>query len=213
MLKTLVTISILLTVVLMGAALWWRYAARRRSLPCPAWLDLFLENPLANSEALRHIECTGLAPGMRVLDVGCGTGRIAIPSARRVAPGGEVAALDIQPAMLEKVARRAEASGLTNVRTVLVGIGRGEFREQNAFDRAFLTTVLGEIPNQKLALQEIFAALKPGGVLSITEVLVDPHYQSRGAVRRLCEEAGFRLEQVYGNVFNFTMNFVKPAAA
>jgi len=210
--KTFLTLIVVLVVGLLGAALWWRDAARRRSLPCPAWLDFFLENPLADSEAVKQIGRTALAPGMRVLDVGCGTGRITIPSARQVAPGGEVVALDIQTAMLDKVARRAEENGLTNVRTVLAGLGRGEFREQNAFDRAFLTTVLGEILNQELALQEIYAALKPGGVLSITEVLVDPHYQSRGTVRRLCEEAGFRLEQTYGSVFNFTMNFVKPAA-
>lgn len=211
--KALATIIVALLAGILGAALWWRYAARRRSLPCPAWLDFFLENPLADSEAAKQIERTALAPGMRVLDVGCGTGRITIPSAKRVAPGGEVVALDIQPAMLAKVARRAEANGLINVRTVLAGVGQREFREQNAFDRAFLTTVLGEIPNQELALREIYAALKPGGVLSITEVLVDPHYQSRGTVCRLCEEAGFRLEQAYGNVFNFTMNFSKPAVA
>lgn len=33
------------------------------------------------------------APGMRVLDAGCGPGRLAIPAARRVGPGGEVVAL------------------------------------------------------------------------------------------------------------------------
>lgn len=150
--KTSLRIVVVLLAGVLGAALWWRNAARRRSLPCPPWLDCFLENRLADSEALKQMDRVGLTSGMRVLDLGCGTGRITIPSARQVAPGGDVVAFDIQTAMLDKVARRAEENGLTNVHTVLAGVGRGEFREQNAFDCAFLTTVLGEIPNQELAL-------------------------------------------------------------
>lgn len=210
--KVILKTTAALVIGLIGVVVWWRYAARRRSLPCPPWLDFFLENPVANAEALKQIERTQLTSGMRVLDVGCGTGRLTIPVARRVASGGEVVALDIQTAMLAKVARRAEENGLTNVRTQCVGVGRGEFREQNVFDRAFLTTVLGEIPQQAEAVQEIYAALKPGGWLSVTEILVDPHYQSRGHVRRLCEKTGFRLERMYGNVVSFTLIFVKPAA-
>lgn len=82
-------------------------------------------------------------------------------------------------------------------------------REQ--YNRAFLTTVLGEIPERENALQEIFSALKPGGILSVTEVLIDPHYQSRATVRRLAEQVGFRLAQEWGTALNFTMHLAKPA--
>jgi predicted methyltransferase len=73
--------------------------------------------------------------------------------------------------------------------------------------------VLGEIPDRVAALREIYAALKPGGLLSITEVLPDPHYQSRRAVRRMAEEAGFKVEEAYSGRRSFTMNLIRPGGA
>jgi SAM-dependent methyltransferase len=78
------------------------------------------------------------------------------------------------------------------------------------FDRAILVTVLGEIPDRAAALREIFEALKPGGFLSITELMLDPHYQSRLTVLRLTRQLGFREKEFFGNVFAFTLNLVKP---
>jgi ubiquinone/menaquinone biosynthesis C-methylase UbiE len=149
-----------------------------------------------------------LAAGMKMLDAGCGPGRVSIPAAERVGPEGEVVALDIQPAMLSKLEARAAARGLSNLRLVLGGIGQG-LLDHNAFDRAILATVLGEIPDRQAALREIFAALKPGGILSITEIFPDPHYQSRNTVRRLAEAVGFHFKHSYGNWWAFTMNFEK----
>jgi len=40
-----------------------------------------------------------------------------------------------------------------------------------------LVTVLGEVPDREAALREIFDALKPGGILSVTEIIFDPHFQ------------------------------------
>jgi predicted methyltransferase len=45
--------------------------------------------------------------------------------------------------------------------------------------------------NREAALVEIFQALKPGGILSVTEGFLDPHYQSREQVRHLAQPAGF----------------------
>lgn len=200
-------------VLLAAIVLGWRFATRRYSLPCPPWLDFFLENRIAHAEAAKQIERAQLAPGMCVLDVGCGTGRLAIPAAKRVGAQGKVIALDIQPEMLRKLQARAARESLTNIQPMRRAIGCGEFVERDVFDRAFLTTVLGEIPERENALREIFSALKPGGILSVTEVLVDPHYQSRATVRRLAERAGFRVAQEWGNVLNFTLHVIKPKTA
>ena len=70
-------------------------------------------------------------------------------------------------------------------------LGAGHL-ERDAFDRAFLVTVLGEVPEPERALREIYESLKPGGILSVTEVLPDPDYLPRGRLRRLVEGAGFR---------------------
>jgi predicted methyltransferase len=59
-------------------------------------------------------------------------------------------------------------------------------------------------------LQEIFAALKPGGVLSVTEVIFDPHFQSRGTVAKLAGAVGLRERAFFGNRFAYTLHFEKP---
>lgn len=154
----------------------------------------------------------GLKSGMYVLDVGCGPGRITIPSAMRVGPNGKVVALDIQQAMLKKTEVKAAARGLKNIQIILGGIEQG-FLKHNTFDRAILVTVLGEIPERVAALGEIYKTLKPGGIISITEVIPDPHYQSRSTVRLLAEAVGFEMNRQYSSWWAFTMNFVKPQTA
>ncbi len=204
-------IAAALVLLLVGISFWWRYASRRRSLPCPAWLAWLLENPVTDRLTGGHppLEILALKQGMRVIDVGCGPGRLTIPVARQVGPQGEVVALDMQPEMLRKLEKRIAASGLSNIRTILGGIGQAEIG-RDVFDLALLVTVLGEIPDREAALREIYASLKPGGILSVTEIFPDPHYQTRDTVRTLGQGAGFRLDREHGSVRSFTMNFVKP---
>lgn len=201
--------GLVLAVLAVGFA--WRALSRRRSLPCPPWLAPLLENPYVEALAgsAKLLERARVGPGMRVLDVGCGPGRLTLPAAERVGPCGEVVALDIQPGMIRRLEERITRSGCRNVRTLLGGAGEGRV-ERGVFDRAFLVTVLGEIPDQDAALREIHAALKPGGLLSVTEVLPDPHYQRASRVLRLAQAAGFVPEQRLGPPWAFTLNFVKP---
>jgi ubiquinone/menaquinone biosynthesis C-methylase UbiE len=114
--------------------------------------------------------------------------------------------------MLRRARERAAAAGLANVRFLEAAAGAGAI-ERGAFDRAILVTVLGEIPNRAAALAEIFAALKPGGVLAVTEILPDPHYQRESTVRRLAAAAGFRAGPRLGPWWAFTLNLVRPRAA
>jgi ubiquinone/menaquinone biosynthesis C-methylase UbiE len=190
----------------------WRLASRRRSLPCPVWLRWFVEldNPFTRTNrAAAIIEHLELEPDMAVLDVGSGPGRVAVPLAERV-PQGEVVAVDIQEGMLRRAKEKAENAHVSNIRFVQAGAGEGKLG-RNRFERALLVAVLGEIPNQQAALQEIFDALKPGGILSVTEVIFDPHFQSRGKVTRLAEAVGFREHRFFGTRLAFTLNLQKPA--
>lgn len=189
----------------------WRFSSRRRSIPCPSWLAWMveLENPFAkNYNASSIIRSLGIRPGMTVLDAGCGPGRVTLPLAQAVGPQGEVVAVDIQPRMLGRAREKALASGLTNIRFLQLAIGEGNLGESR-FDRAVLVTVLGEIPDRASALREIHTALKPGGILSVTEIMADPHYQRRSVICTLGEAAGFREIAFHGNRFAFTLHLEK----
>lgn len=189
----------------------WRLVSRRRSLPCPVWLRWLVEldNPFfRTNRAGVIVGHLGLQPGMSILDAGCGPGRLTIPIAQCVGEGGEVVAMDIQSGMLDRVQERARAANLTNIRLLHAGIGEGRLG-RNRFDRALLVTVLGEIPDREAAVKEIFDALKPGGILSVTEIIFDPHFQRRSAVARLAGNTGLRKKAIYGSRIAYTMNFEK----
>jgi len=208
----MVWILILCMAVALMIFLGWRMASRRFSMPCPSWLwwIVELENPLTRSHNASHIvQRLGLKPGMRVLDAGCGPGRVTIPLAKAVGPSGEVVAVDIQPEMLYRARKRAEKVGLSNVRFQGLALGDGKLGEA-LFDRAVLVTVLGEIPDRLSALKDIYRALKPGGILSVTELIFDPHYQTRNAVLRLAKTVGFREKAFWGNGFVYTLHLEKP---
>ena len=190
----------------------WRLASRRHSLPCPVWLRWFVEldNPFTKTNrAAVIIQHLDIQPGMSVLDAGCGPGRLTVPLAKQVGQNGEVVAMDIQAGMLQRAREKAQADNFTNIRFVQVGIGEGKL-ERSRFDRALLVTVLGEIPDREIALKEIFDALKPGGILSVTEIIFDPHFQSRGTVQRLATLVGFKEKAFFGNRIAYTLNLEKP---
>lgn len=181
-------------------------------MPCPPWLGRFLSNPYTNKLAGAELllDRAEVSPGMRVLDVGPGWGRVTIPAAQRVGAAGSVVALDVQEAMLERVRAAALRQRLENVVTVKGSIEAG-VPGAGDFDRALLVTVLGEIPDRETALRALHAALRAGGLLSITELVLDPHYQSKTTLRRLAGAAGFRFERTFGSWLAYTMNFRKPS--
>jgi ubiquinone/menaquinone biosynthesis C-methylase UbiE len=215
--------SVLILLVVLAAAIGlllvvsvgWRLWSTRAALPCPSWLSWLVEldNPLfRTNRAAVIIAGLDLAPGAVALDAGCGPGRLTLPMARQVGEAGRVVAVDLQPEMLRKVEAKAKLAGLANIEFREGRLGAGAL-ETSGFDRAVLVTVLGEIPDQRAALSELYGALKPGGVLAITEVIADPHFQPREAVLRLAREAGFREARRIGGRLSYTLYLEKPLEA
>jgi ubiquinone/menaquinone biosynthesis C-methylase UbiE len=208
---TIIWILLGLAAVFLALSLTWRWASRRWSIPCPALLAWSLENPvLQRFNGTRIIlHRLGLRPGQRVLEIGPGPGRLLIPAAKQVFPGGVAVGIDIQPAMIARLGRRANEAGVANLEAVLGDAAKPHVPEAS-FDVVFLCAALGEIPDRTAALAQGYRALKPGGILSITEMFGDPHYQPRSVVRQLAEGVGFRLQSIRGGWWLFTADFIRP---
>jgi len=104
-----------------------------------------------------------VAPGARVLDVGCGWGDTAIQLARRVGSDGEVWALDCCGAFLEKGRRDAAEAGLENIRFVEADVETYPFGTR--FDLCFSRFGMMLFASPVAAMRNIHAALVPGGRL------------------------------------------------
>jgi ubiquinone/menaquinone biosynthesis C-methylase UbiE len=208
---TILWIFLFLIAAWVALHLVWRWVSRIWSIPCPAFLAWSFE-----SEFLQRFNGTriildrlGLRPGLKVLEIGPGPGRLLIPAANQVLPDGEAVGIDIQPRMIERLERRAKDAGITNLKAI-VGDATQPHVLEASFDVVYLCMALGEIPDRAAALTQCHRALKPRGVLSITESVGDPHYQSRSVVRRLAEGAGLRFQSIRGGWWLYTAEFLKP---
>jgi len=68
--------------------------------------------------------------------------------------------------------------------------------------------VFKEIPDKAKALEEIKRVIKTGGMLTITEFIIDPDYPLRSTTIKQGEQAGFKFVGVFGNFWNYTVRFM-----
>lgn len=186
-----------------------RLAARfGHSSPCPAALSWLVDNPIRHRYMRPVLDRIGVRPGERVLELGPGPGAFTVGAAQWAGAEGRLIAVDIQPEMIAQVERRVREAGLTNVETHIASAHALPLDDESV-DRAFLITVLPEIPDPGRALAELHRVLRPGGVLSITEEFYDPDYLFLPETIRLVEAAGFRFKERFGNLLVYTANFYK----
>ena len=142
--------------------------SRKTYLPAAGhdWLlplyDSFVK--LLGGEAARKtlLDQATMQPSFRLLDIGCGTGTLAI-LIKRLHPGVDVVGLDPDPKALARAKRKAERVGIS------IRLDQGfadELPYENAsFDRVFSTLMFHHVPVDKKekALSEVRRVLTPGG--------------------------------------------------
>lgn len=135
-------------------------------------------------------ERLGAAPGRRLLDVGCGTGRPALRIAR--ATGARVSGISVSDQDIDLARTRADALALAD---------RVDFRyadacalpfEAGSFDGAWAIESMMHIPDRTAALTEIARTLRPGSPLVVTDVLLRSPVTGEAAetVRQACRAFG-----------------------
>jgi ubiquinone/menaquinone biosynthesis C-methylase UbiE len=108
------------------------------------------------------VQAAEVAPGMKVLDLACGTGEPALGLARAVGPKGLVVATDLVPEMLEAARKNAAAHALGNMEFRLADAEALPFSD-GEFDRVTCRFGIMFFPNIPKAMSEIRRVLKPGG--------------------------------------------------
>ncbi len=184
-----------------------RIAARLgKSAPCPASVSWIVDNPLRRRTMQPVLSWIDIQPGEQVLELGPGPGAFTVAAAQQVGSQGRLIAVDIQPEMIEQVQKRVQAAGLTNVETHIADAYHLPLPD-NCIDRAFLISVLPEIPDPARALSELQRVLRPDGILSLTAEFADPDYLFAKETVRLLEKSGFTLGVKRGSWWRYTMNF------
>ena len=114
------------------------------------------------------LEQAGLRPGQRVLDLGCGTGTLAIEMARRC-PGLQIFGLDGDPEVLARAERKAARAGVEI--TWQQGLATRLPYPDGSFDRAVSTLFFHHLATEDKisAARELHRVLRPGGQLHVAD--------------------------------------------
>lgn len=146
------------------------------------------------------VAALGLAPGAVACDLGAGPGYFAIRMAKAVGPAGRVHAIDVEPRMLEILARRAKEAGVANVVPHLAQ--DGEASPPEPCDLVLVVNAFHHFPDGPGTLRRLAAMLKPGGRIANVdfhegELPVGPppeHKVSRAAFLAAAAAAGLEVD-------------------
>lgn len=148
-----------------------------------------------------------ISAGMRVADIGAGSGAYVFPIADKVGGDGRVYALDVQRDYLTRIANEAGRTGRNNIEIIWADVERmhGSKLQDSATDVALLSNVLFQFEIKEDALREVYRIVKPGGqavVIEWSESFGGMGPQtgdvvSKEEATRLMEAAGFKLTREF----------------
>jgi len=147
------------------------------------WFAAWIRGASDSGERRKAVERLGLAPGMRVLEVSCGTGTNLGLLRDGVGEEGVVVGLDISAGMIERCRRKLRRYRL-KARLVLGDAARLPFRG-GAFDAVFHHGGIAEFPDKRTAIAEMVRVVRPGGKVVICDPGLPPDRPARWINRQL----------------------------
>jgi ubiquinone/menaquinone biosynthesis C-methylase UbiE len=130
---------------------------------------LKLQASIVGGWTRHYLLSAGLAPGMRVLDLGCGMGDVTLLAAEIVGPSGSVTGIDRDATTIEKARQRAADNGhgesITFDPADLL-----DFQAKHKYDAAIGRYILVHQPDPVAALRHIAGQIRPGGILCFHEM-------------------------------------------
>ena len=131
--------------------------------------DAFLFRGQWRKLRLQAINLARIQPGEQVLDVGCGTGTLAMEVARRVGRAGRVVGID--PGTQQIAYARSKAARRNLPTDFQIGVIEQLAFPDQTFDVVFSTLMMHHLPEslKRQGLAEIARVLKPGGRLIIAD--------------------------------------------
>lgn len=155
---------------------------------------LILQSAILRPITERLLRSAGIGAGMKVLDLGCGPGDVAMLAAQIVGADGWVLGIDQSPEALATAAERAGQSGLTQISFIQSSVDEAIDRTlpSTRFDAVIGRYILCYLTDPASTLRRAAASLRPEGILAFHEVDILGQFGSQPPVP-LWDQVGRRL--------------------
>lgn len=143
----------------------------------------------------RLVDLAGIAPGEAVLDIGCGTGSLALATKQRVGARGQVYGIDASPEMIARARRKAVKAGATVV--LETGVAETLPFPDARFDVVVSTLMLHHLPRpvRQQCVREARRVLRTGGRLFVVD-FESSSRKERGLLDRMHRHGGVSLDDI-----------------
>jgi len=128
-----------------------------------------LDNPdrVAGLHVDQVVAALALKPGMKIADLGSGSGVFTIPFAKAVGPSGKVYAIDVDKGLLAIIGDKAKAANVTNIQTVVADAKDAKIPEP--VDLIFICDTMHHLPEQAEYVKQFAKQVTPAGRVAVID--------------------------------------------